>query len=150
MGTVPSKFQHSHFGGTPRCGACLRASRGGGEKGEAWYKAGYKDDQAQHLEGLHFLRGVSGQEGIYQSQKLGGTGTSAGGILISRAITERPDLFAAAICNVGCANAMRLEFSPMARSTRRNLAPLKDPVECQALFEMDGVQHVAKGVKYPA
>jgi prolyl oligopeptidase len=27
---------------------------------------------------------------------------------------------------------------------------VKDPVECQALYEMDGVQHVQRGVKYPA
>ena len=39
-------------------------------------------------------------------------GTSAGGILIGRAITERPGLFAAAVSNVSCSNAPRMETSP--------------------------------------
>ncbi len=81
---------------------------------------------------------------------MGGTGTSAGGILITRAITERPDLFAAAICYVGCANAMRLEFSSNGPVNIPEFGTVKDSVECKALYEMDGMQHVKKGVKYPA
>jgi hypothetical protein len=34
-----------------------------------------------------------------------------GGILITRAITERPDLFAVSICIEGCTNSMRIQFS---------------------------------------
>jgi prolyl oligopeptidase len=81
---------------------------------------------------------------------MGGTGTSAGGITISRAITERPDLFAAAVVNVGCANAMRMEFSLNGPVNIPEFGTVKDPVECAALYEMDGVQHVVKGTKYPA
>jgi prolyl oligopeptidase len=77
-------------------------------------------------------------------------GTSAGGILISRAITERPDLFGAAICNVGDANAMRMEFAPNGPSNIPEFGTVKDSVECLSLYEMDGVQHVREGVKYPA
>ena len=83
-------------------------------------------------------------------EHLAGTGTSAGGILISRAITERPDLFRAAICNVGCANAMRMEFSPNGPVNTPEFGTVKDETECKALYEMDGVAHVQKGVKYPA
>ena len=90
------------------------------------------------------------KKGYTSPQHLGGTGTSAGGILISRAITERPDLFAAAITNVGCSNAMRMEFSPNGPNNTLEFGTVKDPEECQALFEMDGVQHVLTGVKYPA
>ena len=67
------------------------------------------------------------------------TGTSAGGILISRAVTERPDLFAAAVCNVGDANAMRLEFRPNGPGNIPEFGTVMDPVECAALYEMDGV-----------
>jgi prolyl oligopeptidase len=70
--------------------------------------------------------------------------------MISRAITERPDLFAAAICNVGCANAMRLEFGANGPVNIPEFGTVKDSVECKALFEMDGMQHVVKGTKYPA
>jgi prolyl oligopeptidase len=124
--------------------------RGGSEKGEAWYKAGYKTTKPNTWKDFISCAEYLVKKRYTSPQKLGGTGTSAGGILISRAITERPDLFAAAVCNVGCANAMRLEFSPNGPVNAPEFGTVKDPVECQALFEMDGLQHVQKGVNYPA
>ncbi len=124
--------------------------RGGSEKGEAWYKAGYKTTKPNTWKDFISCAEYLVKKGYTSPSKLAGTGTSAGGILISRAITERPDLFAAAVCNVGCANAMRLEFSPNGPVNTPEFGTVKDPVECQALFEMDGVQHVQKGVNYPA
>jgi prolyl oligopeptidase len=124
--------------------------RGGSEKGEAWYKAGYKTTKPNTWKDFISCAEYLIKKGYTSPQKLGGTGTSAGGILISRAITERPDLFAAAVCNVGCANAMRLEFTPNGPVNAPEFGTVQDPAECEALFEMDGVQHVQKGVKYPA
>jgi prolyl oligopeptidase len=85
-----------------------------------------------------------------QRRQAGRTSTSAGGILISRAITERPDLFAAAVCNVGVANALRAEFSPNGPVNTPEFGTVQDATEAQALFEMDGVQHVQPRVNYPA
>ena len=124
--------------------------RGGSEKGEAWYRAGFKTTKPNTWKDFISCAEYLVKKGYTSPQKLSGTGTSAGGILISRAITERPALFGAAICNVGCANAMRLEFSPNGPVNAPEFGTVKDPVECRALFEMDGVQHVQKGVKYPA
>ena len=124
--------------------------RGGSEKGEAWYKAGYKTTKPNTWKDFISCAEYLVRKGYTSPRKLAGTGTSAGGILISRAITERPDLFAAAVCNVGCANAMRMEFSSNGPVNTPEFGTVKDPVECAALFEMDGVQHVYKGVKYPA
>jgi prolyl oligopeptidase len=124
--------------------------RGGSERGEAWYKAGYKTTKPNTWKDFIACAEYLEKSGYTSPGKLAGTGTSAGGILISRAITERPDLFAAAICNVGCADAMRMEFSPNGPVNTPEFGTVKDPAECQALYEMDGVQHVEKGVKYPA
>jgi prolyl oligopeptidase len=124
--------------------------RGGGEKGEAWYKAGYKTTKPNTWKDFISCADYLVKKGYTNPQKLGGSGASAGGILISRAITERPDLFAAAVCNVGCANVMRMEFSANGPANTPEFGTVNDPVECQALFEMDGVTHVRNGVKYPA
>jgi prolyl oligopeptidase len=125
-------------------------TRGGSEKGEAWYKAGFKTTKPNTWKDFIACAEYLVRRGYTSPQRLGGVGTSAGGILISRAITERPDLFAAAICNVGCANAMRAEFSPNGPVNIPEFGTVKDPVECQALYEMDGVEHVKPGVHYPA
>ena len=124
--------------------------RGGGEKGEAWYKAGYKTTKPNTWKDYIACAEYLIKHGYTSPQKLGGTGTSAGGILISRAITDRPDLFRAAICNVGCANAMRMEFSPNGPPNIPEFGTVTNKEECEALYQMDGVKHVKAGVKYPA
>lgn len=124
--------------------------RGGSEKGQAWYMAGYKSTKPNTWKDFNSCAEYLIAQGYTKPSKLAGTGTSAGGILISRAITERPDLYAAAICNVGCANALRLEFSSNGPVNIPEFGTVKDSVECKALYEMDGVQHVVSGTKYPA
>jgi prolyl oligopeptidase len=124
--------------------------RGGSEKGQDWYKAGYKTTKPNTWKDFISCADYLVAKGYTLSSKLAGTGTSAGGILISRAITERPDLFAAAICNVGVANAMRAEFSSNGPVNIPEFGTVKDEIECKALYEMDGTQHVKTGVKYPA
>ena len=124
--------------------------RGGSEKGETWYRAGYKTTKPNTWKDFNSCAEYLVAQGYTSPARLAGTGTSAGGILISRAITERPDLYAAAICNVGCANAMRLEFSANGPVNIPEFGTVKDSVECKALYEMDGMQHVVAGTKYPA
>jgi prolyl oligopeptidase len=124
--------------------------RGGSEKGEEWYKAGYKTTKPNTWKDFISCAEYLISKGYTSAAKLAGTGTSAGGILISRAITDRPDLFAAAICNVGCANAMRMEFGANGPVNVPEFGTVKDSVECKSLYEMDGMQHVVPGTKYPA
>ncbi len=124
--------------------------RGGSEKGQAWYMAGYKTTKSNTWKDFNSCAEYLIQHGYTQPSRLSGWGTSAGGILISRAITERPDLYAAAICNVGCANAMRLEFSFNGPVNIPEFGTVKDSLLCRALYEMDGMQHVVDNTKYPA
>jgi prolyl oligopeptidase len=124
--------------------------RGGNEKGQEWYMAGFKTTKPNTWKDFISCAEFLIAKGYTSSNKLAGSGMSAGGILISRAITERPDLFAAAICDVGVANAMRVEFSSNGPGNIPEFGTVKDSVECRALYEMDGVQHVVRGTKYPA
>ena len=124
--------------------------RGGSEKGEAWYRAGYKTTKPNTWKDFISATEYLIAKGYTSPERMTGRGTSAGGILISRAVTERPDLFAAAVVNVGLANAMRAEFSPNGPVNTPEFGTVKDPTEAQALYEMDGLQHVMPGVRYPA
>jgi prolyl oligopeptidase len=124
--------------------------RGGSEKGQAWYKAGYKTTKPNTWKDFISCGEYLVAKGYTSKAKLAGTGTSAGGVLISRAITERPDLFAAAVVNVGCANALRMEFSSNGPVNAPEFGTVKDETELKALAEMDGVSHVVKGTSYPA
>jgi prolyl oligopeptidase len=45
---------------------------------------------------------------------------------------------------------MRMETAPNGPANIPEFGTVKDSIECRALYEMDGVQHVIKGTKYPA
>jgi prolyl oligopeptidase len=124
--------------------------RGGSEKGQKWYRAGYQTTKPNTWKDFIACGDYLVKNGYTSPSHLIGMGTSAGGILIGRAITERPDLFAAAISNVSCSNALRMENSPNGPVNVPEFGSVKDPVQCQALYEMDAFQHVKPGTKYPA
>lgn len=124
--------------------------RGGSEKGEAWYRAGFKGTKPNTWKDFIAAGEWLVQKGYTGKDRLTGRGTSAGGILISRAITERPDLFRAAVVNVGDANMLRSEFSPNGPPNIPEFGTVKDKQELAWLAEMDGLSHVRPGVHYPA
>ena len=124
--------------------------RGGGEYGEDWYKAGYKQTKPNTWKDF-IACGEYLIENKYTSpQKLGGIGGSAGGILIGRAITERPDLFGAAIAVVGCLDTLRMETTPNGVPNVPEFGSVKTEAGFRALYEMSSYDHVKDGTKYPA
>ena len=124
--------------------------RGGGEKGEAWYKAGYKTTKPNTWKDFIACGEYLVTNNYTSKSKLIGLGRSAGGVLIGRAITERPDLFGAAISEVSVSNPLRFENTPSGSFNATEFGTVKDSTECRALYEMDAFQHVKDGTKYPA
>ncbi len=124
--------------------------RGGGEKGEDWYKAGWKTTKPNTWKDFIACGEYLIDNGYTSKEKLAGTGTSAGGILIGRAITERPDLFKVAIPQVGCLNTVRAELSPNGPVNIPEFGTVEIEEEYRALKEMDSYLHLTPGVKYPA
>ena len=123
--------------------------RGGGEYGEEWYRAGYKLTK-QHTMDDFIASAQYLIENHYTSPRyLSGEGTSAGGILIGGAITQRPDLFAAALIRVGCSNVLRLEFTPNGPPNIAEFGTVTDLDGFKGLYAMDAYQHVKDGVAYP-
>ncbi|MFZ5972782.1 MAG: prolyl oligopeptidase family serine peptidase [Bacteroidota bacterium] len=123
--------------------------RGGGEKGEAWYRGGYKATKPNTWKDFIACAEYLIENKYTAPAYLAGMGTSAGGILIGRAMTERPDLFAVAIPRVGCMNAVRFEFTENAVNTPE-FGTVKDSLEFTYLLEMDAYQKIKEGVTYPA
>jgi len=123
--------------------------RGGGEYGEEWYRAGYKLTKQHTIDDF-----VAGAQYLIDNKytsprRLSGEGTSAGGILIGGAITQRPDLFAGALIRVGCSNALRMEFTPNGPPNIAEFGTITDPDGFKGLYAMDAYQHVKDGSVYP-
>ncbi|HEU5304357.1 MAG TPA: prolyl oligopeptidase family serine peptidase, partial [Gemmatimonadales bacterium] len=124
--------------------------RGGGEHGEPWHQAGQKATKPNTWKDFIACAEYLVRQGYTSPAHLAGTGTSAGGILIGRAITERPDLFRAAVPRVGVMNAIRVEHEPGGQANIPEFGTTTKEDEFQALREMDAVAHVRPGVRYPA
>ena len=124
--------------------------RGGGELGEQWHKAGFKSTKPNTWKDLISCAEFLITEEYTSADHIAINGGSAGGILVGRAMTERPDLFAAAIPEVGCLNPLRAEESPNGPVNVPEFGTVQDSIECMALIEMDAYLHVNDGEKYPA
>lgn len=124
--------------------------RGGGELGDKWRKAGFKTTKPNTWKDLVSCAEYMINENYTINKKIAIWSASAGGILVGRAMTERPDLFAAVIPEVGCMNTLRGEESPNGPVNAPEFGTVKDSTECMALLEMDSFHHLEEGKKYPA
>jgi prolyl oligopeptidase len=124
--------------------------RGGGEYGQEWYQAGFQTTKPNTWKDFIACAEYLVQEGYTTPALLTGQGTSAGGILIGRAVTERPDLFGAAVFNVGCLDAVRFETTANGLGNVPEFGSVKTEAGYQALTEMSTYAHIQPGTKYPA
>ena len=122
--------------------------RGGGEKGDAWYKGGFKKTKANSWKDFISCAEYLIQKKYTSPEKLAAKGESAGGITIGRAITDKPNLFKVAILNVGALNTFRIENTNNTFSVSE-FGTVKDSLEFKYLYEMDVYQHIKEGVLYP-
>jgi prolyl oligopeptidase len=124
--------------------------RGGGEKGDAWQKGGFKTTKPNTWKDFNSCAEYLITNGFTSAKKIIGSSGSAGGILVSRAMTERPELYGTIISNAGVLNTMRLEKMPNGQNLAFQFGTTKDSVECKALYEMDGLLHLKENTEYPA
>ena len=124
--------------------------RGGGEKGDAWHKAGMKTTKSNTWKDLIATVEYMIAKRYTNPKKTVVWGTSAGGIMAGRAITERPDLFKVMIGISPSMNTMRSEHQPMGLNSIKEFGTLKDSLEFRGLLEMDAYHSIKKNEKYPA
>ncbi len=124
--------------------------RGGGELGEAWHLAGMKSTKANTWRDAIDTAEYLIKLGWTDKKRLALWGTSAGGIMLGRAIAERPDLFASAIGEVGVFNTLRFELTANGPGNDAEFGTVKKEDEFHSLKAMDSYHAVKQGVRYPA
>ena len=123
--------------------------RGGGENGEDWHLAGKMLTKENTISDFISCAQYLIKNGYTSPGKLALRGTSAGGITIGGALTQRPDLFALAIVNVGEVNALRSEAGPNGAVNTPEFGSVQNPDGFKSLYGMDAYQHVKDGTAYP-
>ena len=124
--------------------------RGGGEYGEDWHQAGTKlqkqnvfDDFIAAAEWLIAQKYTS-------PQKLAIAGGSNGGLLVGACLTQRPELFGAALPAVGVLDMLRFHKFTIGWAWTSDYGSADNADEFKALFAYSPLHHLQPGVKYPA
>jgi len=124
--------------------------RGGGEYGEEWHLAGKGRTKPNTWRDFIACAQYLIDNKYTSPARLAGEGASAGGILIGRAITERPDLFGAAVIDAGMEDALRAETTGNGETNIPEFGSTKTTEGFAALYEMSAFHHVKDGTPYPA
>ena len=82
--------------------------------------------------------------------RLGIWGGSAGGILVGRAMTERPELFAAVVPEVGSLDMLRMETTPNGVPNIPEFGTRTNEAGFRALLAMSTYANIKDGTAYPA
>jgi len=124
--------------------------RGSGAFGQDWYLAGKQASKPNTWKDFIATAEYLVKQRYTSPAKLGIWGGSAGGILVGRAMTERPDLFAAVVASVGVFDTVRAELTPTGVPNIAEFGTHRTEEGFRALLEMSTYQHIRDGVKYPA
>jgi prolyl oligopeptidase len=124
--------------------------RGGGALGSQWHEAGQKTTKFNT-----WKDGIAAAEwlianGYTKASKLGIYGGSAGGIFVGRAMTERPDLFAAAVPSVPVLDMVRSEQRANGVANVPEYGTVKVEAEFHALLRNSSYHAIQNGNRYPA
>ncbi|WDH54788.1 S9 family peptidase [Pseudomonas chlororaphis] len=86
--------------------------RGGGELGEAWYRAGKQEHKQNTFSDFIACAEHLIAQGLTTSEQLAISGGSAGGLLIGAVLNQRPELFKAAIAEVPFVDVLNTMLDP--------------------------------------
>jgi prolyl oligopeptidase len=124
--------------------------RGGGEYGEAWHRAGMLDKKQNVFDDF-----VAAAEWLIASkytskERLAIRGGSNGGLLVGAALTQRPDLFRAVVCEVPLLDMVRYHNFQIARLWVPEYGSAESPEQFRWLYAYSPYHHVTPGTAYPA
>jgi prolyl oligopeptidase len=124
--------------------------RGGGEYGEDWHSGGRKGTKKNTITDFLACAQYLIDHKYTSPQHLAGEGTSAGGLTIGGAITERPDLFGAALDNVGDSDALRSELQVSGPANIPEFGTVKNADDFKNMLAISPFHRVKDHTAYPA
>ena len=128
----------------------LAGIRGGGEYGEDWHRAGMLDRKQNVFDDFASAADWLVAEGRTSREGLAVRGGSNGGLLVGAALTQRPDLWRAAVCAVPLLDMLRYHRFLIGALWVPEYGDPGDPGDFAALLAYSPYHHVEPGHSYPA
>ena len=124
--------------------------RGGGEEGEEWHRAGMLGHKQNVYDDFHSAAEWLISNGWTTADQLAVNGGSNGGLLVGAAITQRPELFAAAVCSAPLLDMVRYEQFGLGATWNVEYGSAEVPEELAWLLAYSPYHRVVEGTDYPA
>jgi prolyl oligopeptidase len=124
--------------------------RGGGEFGTDWYRAGRLDRKQNVFDDAIAVAQDLIDTGVTTSRQLAVHGRSNGGLLVGALITQRPDLFAAAVPGVGVLDLLRFHLFTVGAAWKSDYGDPDDPQGFADALAYSPLHQITAGLSYPA
>jgi prolyl oligopeptidase len=126
------------------------ALRGGSELGERWHLSGKREKRQNSFDDFIAAAEWLLAEGRSAPERIAIGGGSNAGLLVGAAITQRPDLFRAAICLGPLLDMLRFHLFDFAAGWEDEYGAPDEAEDFHFLRAYSPYYHVQSGVKYPA
>jgi prolyl oligopeptidase len=124
--------------------------RGGNEFGEDWHRAGMLDQKQNVFDDLAAAAEHLIAQKYTSAERLAIQGGSNGGLLMGAALTQRPELFRAVVCQVPLLDMLRYQNFQIAKLWIPEYGSSDDPRQFEYLYAYSPYHHVKAGALYPA
>ena len=128
----------------------VAALRGGSEEGEEWHRAGMLDRKQNVFDDFHAAAEHLIATGVTSPARLAVWGGSNGGLLVGAAVTQRPELFSAAVCSAPLLDMVRYERFKIGETWNTEYGTAASPTELEWLLGYSPYHHVVDGTAYPS
>jgi prolyl oligopeptidase len=126
------------------------ALRGGSELGEEWHRAGKRENRQNSFDDFIAAAEWLISEGLSAHDCIAVGGGSNAGLLVGAAITQRPDLFRAAICLGPLLDMTRYHLFDFAAGWAEEYGSAEDEQDLHSLLAYSPYHCVQDGADYPA